>query len=135
MQNGYTVLLFPRCIPLYENFTYAVLYFPERMVPLCKTIFAKKSIFHVFYAVLNFHKTFYDVHATLCLMTSGKSIRMREVASSILLICNAPGTAPGTPQTATRPPGDSPPRAAGLRLLLGPRALRHVLGELTNPPH
>ena len=41
---------------------------------------------------------------------------VREVVSSILLICNAPRPAPGTPQTATRPPGDSPPCVAGLRL-------------------
>ena len=78
----------------YENFTYAVLHFPKYIVPLCKTTFVKKkSIFHIFYAVQNFHKIFYNVHATPCLTTSEKSIRMREVPSSILLIYNAPGPA------------------------------------------
>ena len=92
----------------YENFTYIVLHFSERIVPLCKTTFAKKFIFHVFYAVLSFHKIFYDVHATPCLTTSEKSIHMREIPNSILLICNAPGPAPKTLQTANRPPGTRP---------------------------
>ena len=90
----------------------------------------KNCHFALFYAVLIFTPS-EGTHATQHLHTSGKSMRtwlgfslvVREVASSILLICNAPRSAPGTPQTATRPPGDSPPRAAGLRLFFfyGPR--------------